>query len=44
MIKTDGLEARNGSYSSQGEKAAFVKELREKGYRLKHLFKGNGHR
>ena len=37
--KTDSLETRKGSCATQGEKAAIIKELREKGYQLKYLLK-----
>ena len=35
--KRDRLERRKGSCATQGEKAAIIKELREKGYQLKYL-------
>ncbi|MFR3494545.1 MAG: hypothetical protein ACLTTJ_12455 [Blautia sp.] len=38
-IKRDRLERRKGSCATQGEKAAIIKELKEKGYLLKHLLK-----
>ncbi|MFR3881190.1 MAG: helix-turn-helix domain-containing protein [Lachnospiraceae bacterium] len=39
VIKKDRLEARKMGCATQGEKAAIIKELREKGYQLKHLIK-----
>lgn len=39
VIKTDRLEARKMGCATQGEKAAIIKELREKGYQLKYLLK-----
>ena len=35
--KEIALERRKASCATQGEKAAIIKELREKGYLLKHL-------
>ena len=37
--KTDRLETRKMGCATQGEKAAIIKELKEKGYLLKHLLK-----
>ena len=37
--KTDRLEARKMGCATQGEKAAIIKDLREKGYQLKYLLK-----
>ena len=37
--KRDRLERRKESCTTQGEKAAIIKELREEGYQLKHLLK-----
>ena len=38
--KEIALREERGSCATQGEKAAIIKELREKGYQLKHLVKG----
>ena len=37
--KRDRLERKKGSCTTQGEKAAIIKELREEGYQLKHFLK-----
>ena len=37
--KRDRLERRETRSATQGEKAAIIKELREKGYQLKYLLK-----
>lgn len=39
VIKKVHLEARKMGCTTQGKKAAIIKELREKGYHLKHLLK-----
>ena len=42
VIKKDCLERRKADCATQGEKAAIFKELKEKGYQLKHFLKAMG--
>lgn len=42
VIKKDRLERKNRSCATQGEKTAYIKELRDKAYQLNHLLKAMG--